>query len=235
MIDTIHNNKQVMSQYYQIERIYRWFEEVRDILDVRRHLSGKGQINEPMNIKKIMRKLDQTLTQIECDVEGLDEAFYRAEKTIAGQFQKHRDELFAEVHDINGDIVDIVRHNGIEERGHRWSRMHTRRRTGRNKTTNDMIQHGGLLAVLSNLENKTYVENVLSDVTDLVYAMQNVTSEQIKEAKKMMKVHSRKRMVRSDKIRTSLLSEFVDLLERSESQNHVSLKDWFYKLEIPTP
>jgi hypothetical protein len=234
-IECMHNTKQVMKQFYHIERIYGWFEEIRDILNVQRHLSGNGQKNTLMNIENIRVTLDQILARIDREVAGLDEPFHKVAKTISDQFQKHREELFAEVYDANGDIIEIVRHNGIEERSHRWGRMHNRRRTGRNKTTKDMIQYGGLLAVLSNLENKTYVEDVLSDVTDLVYAMQNVTSEEIKEAKKMMNVHSRKRMVRSDKIRAGLLSEFVDLLERTESQNHVSLQDWLYKLEIPTP
>lgn len=59
-----------------------------------------------------------------------------------------------EVKDKFGNPVRIVRHNGIEERGHRWGRMHTRRRTGRSRTTNEMEKYGALLAVLSNLENE---------------------------------------------------------------------------------
>ena len=233
-IGEIHKTKQVMRQYYQIERIYGWFEEVRKILDVRRHLSGNGQKNEPMDIKKVTNRLKKTLDGIEHEAAGLDKIFHKASKTIAGQFQRHWDELFAEVHDKNGDIVEIVRHNGIEERSHRWSRMHMRRRTGRSKTTNDMAKYGGLLAVLSNLENKTYVEDVLSDVTDFVYEMQNVTSEEITDAKKLIKVHSRKRMVRSDKVREELLRKFVDLLGNSEMRNDGSLEGWLYKLKNPT-
>ena len=61
-----------------------------------------------------------------------------------------------EVKDKSGNPVKIVRHNGIEERSHRWSRMHTRRRTGRSRTTKEMAKYGALLAVLSNLENEAY-------------------------------------------------------------------------------
>ena len=46
---------------------------------------------------------------------------------------------------------------------------------------------GTLLAVPSNLENKTYVEKVFTDVEDFVYKMQNITPEEIKEAKKLIK------------------------------------------------
>lgn len=234
-IESMYKNKQVMRQFYQIERIYGWFEEMRGILDVQRHLSENEQKNMPMNSEHMRVKLDQTLSRINREVAGLGEPFHRVVKTISDQFQKHREELFAEVYDANGDIIEIVRHNGIEERSHRWSRMHNRRRTGRNKTTNDMVKYGGLLAVLSNLENKTYVEDVFSDVTDFVYAMQNVTSEEIEEAKKMMNVHSRKHLVRSDNIREDLLFEFVDLLESYESQKNASLEDWIYKIVNPTP
>lgn len=233
-IECMHNSKQVMRQFNQIERIYGWFEEIRGVLDVQRHLNGNEQKNMLMNIENIRVKLDQALERINREVAGLDESFQRVVKTISDQFEKHYEELFAEVYDANGDIIEIVRHNGIEERSHRWSRMHNRRRTGRYKTTNDMVKYGGLLAVLSNLENKTYVEDVLSDVTDFVFALQNVTSVEIEDAKKMMNVHSRKRLVCCDKIRVNLLFEFVDLLEKSESQKNVSLVSWLHKIEKPT-
>lgn len=131
--------------------------------------------------------------------------------------------------------MDIVRHNGIEERSHRWSRMHARRRTGRSRTTNDMAKYGALLAVLSNLENKTYVEEVLGDVKDFVYEMQNITPEEINDAKKLIKIHSRKQIVHSDKTRVSLLREFVKMLEGSERRNDEAIEGWLCKLKNLTP
>jgi len=229
-MDQLKKTKQVMQQYYQVERIFGWFEAVRRILDVSRHLSDNGQKNEPLDIKKVKEQMEQTLDRIEREGNELDGEFHAVAKNIRGQFQGHWDELFTEVYDRKGNPVEIVRHNGIEERSHRWSRMHTRRRTGRSGTTNDMAKYGALLAVLSNLENKTYVDEVLLDVKDFVYEMQNITSEEINDAKKLMKIHSRKQIVRSDKTRVSLLREFVDLLECSGEQNDGALEGWLCKL-----
>lgn len=233
--DELKSTKQVLWQYHQVKRIYGWFEEVRKILDVSRHLSENGQKNRPIDIKKVKEQLEQTLDRIESEGEVLDEGYHAAAKSIAGQFQKHWDELFAEVYDRKGNIMDIVRHNGIEERSHRWSRMHARRRTGRSRTTNDMAKYGALLAVLSNLENKTYVEEVLGDVKDFVYEMQNITPEEINDAKKLIKIHSRKQIVHSDKTRVSLLREFVKMLEGSEGRNDEALEGWLCKLKNLTP
>ncbi|MEM0133625.1 MAG: hypothetical protein QXU18_00130 [Thermoplasmatales archaeon] len=36
------------------------------------------------------------------------------------------------------DNIDVARHDGIEEIGHRWSRMHIRRRTGRSQTSREV-------------------------------------------------------------------------------------------------
>ena len=76
--------------------------------------------------------------------------------------------LFYHVKDNPGNVVEIMRDNNIEERSHRWSRMHIRRRTGRTKTTNDMAQYGALTAIFSNLESETYVNEILSDVKDFI-------------------------------------------------------------------
>ena len=234
-MDQFKKTKHVMQQYYQVRRIFGWFEEVREILDVSRHLSENGQKSEPLDIKEIEEQLEQALNRIEKEGKELDEGFHAVAKSIAEQFQGHWDELFMEVYDKKGNLVEIVRHNGIEERSHRWSRMHTRRRTGRSRTTNDMAKYGALLAVLSNLENKTYVEEVLVDVKDFVYEMQNITPDEINDAEKLMKLHSHKQIVRSDKNRAMFLREFVKLLENSEGRNDGALEGWLCKLKNLTP
>jgi len=230
-IDRLTKASDIRVRYFRVKRIFGWFEEVRKILNVGRHLSGNGQKNEPRDIKKVKEQLGQTLKRIEKEGEELGGEFHVAAERIGGQFRTHWDELFAEVYDKEGNKVDVVRHNGIEERSHRWSRMHTRRRTGRSRTTNDMAKYGALLAVLSNLENKTYVEKVFTDVKDFVYEMQNITSEEIEEAKKLVKPYQRKTMVRSDKVRAALLHEFVEMLESSQGGvDEAKLESWLSKL-----
>ena len=125
--------------------------------------------------------------------------------------------------------------NAPEERGHRWSRMHIRRRTGRSRTTKEMEKYGALLAVLSNLENEVYAKEVLADVTDFAYEMQNITSEEIKEAKRLIKPHQQKLLVSSDKKRAVLLQEFVEILEQPENSSDATFKRWFSKLAKSNP
>ena len=67
-------------------------------------------------------------------------------KRISGIFIKriedHRKELLSPVTGRDGKTINVVRHNGIEEIGHRWSRMHIRRRTGRSQTAREMGMYG---------------------------------------------------------------------------------------------
>lgn len=50
-----------------------------------------------------------------------------------------------------GRIINVVKHNGIVEIGHRWGRMHIRRMTGRSQTAKEIEMFGALTAVLSTL------------------------------------------------------------------------------------
>jgi hypothetical protein len=112
-----------------------------------------------------------------------------------------------------GEILDVVRHNALEELNHRWSRMHIRRRTGRSKTTKEMTKYGALLAVLSNLENEDYVKTVLCDVDDFVRELQNVTGEELIEAKQLIRKFPQHPLVKSDVKRPEILRDFVALVE----------------------
>ncbi len=92
-----------------------------------------------------------------------------------------------EVKDCFGNVVEIMRDNNIEERGHRWSRMHIRRRTGRTRTTNEMAHYGALTAIFSNMENETYVKEALSDVKDFIREMQDITPEEIRRSRDLVR------------------------------------------------
>jgi DNA-binding PadR family transcriptional regulator len=139
--------------------------------------------------------------------------------------------LTGEIKDTNGNDVRVVRHNGIVETNHRWSRMHARRRTGRNRTTNDMAKYGALTAVLSNLENKFYVENVMGDVSDFIYELQSIGWEELEEAKKLIKPHRNEFLISSDSERVSLLHEFVTILEHTDEKDKIDVNKWLIKLE----
>jgi len=108
--------------------------------------------------------------------------------------------------------------------------MHIRRRTGRTRTTNEMAQYGALTAIFSNIENETYIKEILPNVKDFIREIQDITPEEIKRSRKLIRPYARKEMIHSDTKRTNILKEFVDLLE-----DGYSVENWLSKLNISNP
>ena len=111
--------------------------------------------------------------------------------------------------------------------------MHIRRRTGRTgrtRTTNEMAQYGALTAIFSNLENEIYVKEILPDVKDFIREIQDITTEEIRRSRDLIRPYTHKEMVHSDSNRTNLLKEFIDLLKDGYTvENRLS------KLNISNP
>ena len=230
-LDVITGNTEIFNQFTAINKIWSWFEKVREILRVGRHLSQKGC--EPTmcgNSQRIKQDLMAALSDIDDEgiVSGVE--LSKAAKQLTSNCRIHVDELFVEVKDRSGNVVEIVRDNNIEERGHRWSRMHIRRRTGRTKTTNEMAYHGALTAIFSNLENMTYVSEVFSDVNDFPREIQNITRDEIRESRLLIKPYVREKMIPSDSKRFEILESFVDLLEQGGS-----IESWVLNLGKSDP
>ena len=174
--------------------------------------------------------METTLTDIDKEGEASGGELLQAARQITKNCRKHANELFVEVKDNSGNVVEIMRDNNIEERSHRWSRMHIRRRTGRTRTTNEMAQYGALTAIFSNLENETYVNEILSDVKDFIRELQDITPEEIHRSRELIRPYARKELIHSDSKRTNLLKEFIDLLEDGNS-----VETWLSKLNFSNP
>jgi hypothetical protein len=162
---------------------------------------------------KLKEKIIEVMKKIRGEGRKIGGDLGLVSKKIYENCQSHMDELFVKVVDNEGEILDVVRHNALEELNHRWSRMHIRRRTGRSKTTKEMTKYGALLAVLSNLENEDYVNAVLGDVGDFVRELQNVTDEELLEARQLIRKFPQCPLVKSDVKRPEILREFVALVE----------------------
>ena len=230
-LESITSSANVNVQYANIKKIWSWFEKVRTILRVGRHLSQNGcETTAPGNSQKMKEDLMVALSDIENESVARGRKLSRAAKQITNNCRQHADELFVEVIDHSGNVVEIVRDNNLEERGHRWSRMHIRRRTGRTRTTNEMAHYGALTAIFSNMENETYVREVFSDVKDFIREMQDITREEIRKSRSLINPYASKEMVRSDVKRSEFLENFVALLE-----DGCSVKDWVSKLELSNP
>lgn len=226
-LESITSCAKVNVQYANIKKIWSWFEKVRTILRVGRHLSQNGcETTAPSNAQKMKEDLMAALSDIDNESATSGKKLSQAAKQMTNNCRKHADELFVEVKDHSGNVVEIVRDNNLEERGHRWSRMHIRRRTGRTRTTNEMAHYGALTAIFSNMENETYVKEVLSDVKDFIREMQDITREEICKSRNLIKPYASKEMIRSDVKRAEVLEKFVTSLEDGSS-----VEDWFFKLE----
>ena len=86
------------------------------------------------------------------------------------------------------------------------------------------------MAIFSNLENETYVKEILSDVKDFIREIQDITTEEIRRSRDLIRPYTRKEMIHSDTKRTNLLKEFIDLLE-----DGYSVDNWLSKLNISNP
>ena len=226
---------EIKTHYFRLGIIWNWFEDVRKILEVSRHLKDDGQKNEPKSAVELRNSLQELIIKIKKETDGNDKKLIEVSEIIIGECREHWEELTGEIKDNKGNDVRVVRHNGIVENNHRWSRMHARRRTGRSRTTNDMAKYGALTAVLSNLENETYVKKVLGDIPDFVYELQSISDEEIREAKKLIKPYHNEFLVSSDSERLSMLQDFITILEQSEKKDKIDVKNWLNRSEWTNP
>lgn len=230
-IDKLIQIDEIKICHFRLVKVWTWFESVRRILEVSRRLKDDKQVTEPKSAVNIKNSLQDLIIKIEKETDVKDEKIIEVSKIIIHECREHWEELTGEIKDTNGNDVRVVRHNGVVETNHRWSRMHARRRTGRNRTTNDMAKYGALTAVLSNLENKFYIENVMGDISDFVYELQSICGEELEEAKKLIKPHRNEFLISSDSERILLLHEFVTILEHSDKKDKIDVNKWLIKLE----
>lgn len=203
---------EVQIWYKKIQFIWKWFEEIRKVLRVSRELSEKGQMNSPTMANENDQELKKMILKIREEGMKLGGEYIAISEQICGNCEKHMEELFVKVLNKKGDEIKIVRNNGIEELNHRWSRMHIRRRTGRSRTTMEMEKYGALLAVFSNIENENYINKVLDDVLDFVRDMQNVSQEEVQDARRLIRTFPQCPLIRSDERRPVILREFIEMI-----------------------
>jgi hypothetical protein len=160
-------------------------------------------------------------------VRNLGGEFTEISKKICDNCECHLDELFVKVIDKNGKEIKIIRHNGLEELNHRWSRMHIRRRTGRSRTTKEMEKYGALFAVFSNIEYEDYIKTVFSDVKDFVREMQNVSEIDVLEARKLIRTFPQCPLIRFDSERPMILKKFIELIgDELDDISDVEIEGW---------
>lgn len=95
--------------------------------------------------------------------------------------------------------------------------------------------HGALTAVLSNLENETYVKDVLGNIPDFVYEPRSISEDELIEAKKLIKPYHNGFLVQSGVDRILLLHDFITILDHSERKDKLDVKNWLNRVDWANP
>ncbi len=225
----ITEDKDVSTGYLAFQKLWEWFELIRSALRVTREMNSDIS-KEAVNADKLRKDLLFSINEILYQGGKCDDYLRYKSLIFKKHVDAHIDELVTPVIDKDGKNVDIVRHNGVEELGHRWSRMHIRRRTGRAQTSAEMAMYGTLLAVLSNLENRVYVEKVL-DKADFVCEFPSVSKKELEEARKLIRPYKKHYLVHDDSKRKSILHKLVDMMEKKTNVEKY-LEGWFSSVQV---
>ena len=228
-VGKITHEPKVLERYRIIARTWVWFESVRSALRVSRELSS-GSGKEPVDIEAMGKDLHAAMSAIMEEGEFSGGELERISKTFHDRVEDHEAELLSPVMGKDGNTIDIVRHNGIEEIGHRWSRMHIRRRTGRSETSREMAMYGALTAILSNLENEYYLKHVVSQI-DFLKEFSSVTKDELNEARKLIRPNTSEPIIHKDKERKPVLDAFVKILEKNENLSEEELSEWIESIK----
>ena len=218
------SKRDVLKLYHMLRRTRSWFESIREALGVSRELSSHASSDKTADAGTVAKDADRAVEKILKEGSSLGDELKRISLIFENRVNAHYDELFSQIRGTDGACIDVVRHNGIEEIGHRWSRMKTRRRTGRYSTTREMAMYGALLAVLSNMLNEHYC-TVLSKM-EFLNEMYSVTELEMNEARKLIRPNPCAPIVRKDKNRSKLLHEFVEIMEKYDTGTEDHMKRW---------
>ena len=221
----------VLEKYRIIVRTWSWFEKIRNALRVSREMSSGESGKDPVNIEAMGKELNIALSAIRKEAEFTRGELERIYRIFSNRIEKHRAELLSPVIGKKGNTIHVVRHNGIEEIGHRWSRMHIRRRTGRSQTAKEMGMFGALTAVLSNVENKHYTEKILSGI-DFMKEFSSITKEEMDQARNLIRPNPCDPIIRNDTKRVTVLHDLVKILETHEKLPADELKAWVESVKI---
>ena len=227
-LKTLTGNADLYEGYRAFEKVWGWFESIRNALRVSREMNS-GVPREPINAEVVRKDVVSALDKITYEGWKLGGYLERKSQIFQKQINAHLDELVTPVADIDGNNIDVVRHNGVEEIGHRWSRMHIRRRTGRSQTSSEMAMYGPLLAIVSNIENPVYIEKMLYKI-DFIGEISSITRSELEGAEKLIRPYTTHYLVRNDDKRRTLLHELVEVMEKGTLYGH--LKGWVSAIQV---
>lgn len=220
-LKSVLEDKTVTHRYRLLEKTLEWLDELREQLQISRDGHLKDKPSEKIDIETVKENVKKILMCISKEARGLGSKYKDIASEIKKAFDSHWDELFVPDPIVNGKKVSFRRHNNGLESSHRRTRKGIRERTGRSETNREMEQFGDLLAILSNLWNKTYQKEVLDDVDDLGHALGQFVNDLPRLRKEYREARRGPDIPIRDGKRLGILDGFVQALEYTESQDEL--------------
>ena len=198
-----------------------WLDDLRNHLRVTRENHLKDVPPEEVSLEDCKKNIKHKLAEISQEGKELGGKYEKIAVKINNGFEQHWDELFVPDPIVDGEKISFRRHNNGLESSHRRIRKAIRERTGRGETNREMEQFGDLIAILSNLWNKTYQKEVLSDIDNLAAALSPFVKGLPELRKEYRRVRAGPEIPIADDKRMYVLQEFVDILESSKSHDEL--------------
>ena len=218
---SVLKDKTVTRRYHLINKTLEWLDALREQLQISRDGHLKDKPSDEIEIETVKENIKTILKSIRKEARGLGNKYEKVASEIKKAFDSHWDELFVPDPIVNGKRISFRRHNNGLESSHRRTRKSIRERTGRSETNREMEQFGDLLAVLSNLWNETYQNEVLSDVADLGYALGQFVNDLPRLRQEYRDVRQGPEIPIRDDKRLGILDEFIHALESIKFQDEL--------------
>jgi len=206
---------------YLLQRTMEWLDDLRDHLRVTRENHLKDAPPMEISLEDCKKDIRKKLAEILQEGRELGGKYEQIASKINKGFERHWDELFVPDPLVDGERITFRRHNNGLESSHRRMRKAIRERTGRGETNREMEQFGDLVAILSNLWNKTYQEEILSDVKDIAVSLSPFVKDLPELRKEYYGVRAGPEIPIPDDKRMDVLQEFVETLESGRSYDEL--------------
>ncbi len=218
-LKSVLDDPNVVCFYSLLEKTLEWLDKLREQLQITRKNHLKDNHQDETDIETVKKNVKEILNSIHNEGKDLGGKYPKIASDINAAFDNHWDELFVPNPIINGKKIHFKRHNNGLESSHRRTRKSIRERTGRSETNCEMEQFGDLLAIASNLWNKTYQEKVLDDVDDLCTTLLPFVNNLPKLRKEYHDVRRGPEIPIHDSKRLDILEKFLNVLESTEFQD----------------
>jgi len=206
---------------YLLQKTMGWLNDLRNHLRVTRENHLKDFSQGEISLEDCKKNIRKKLAEILQESRELGEKYEQIASKINKGFESHWDELFVPDPLVDGKRITFRRHNNSLESSHRRIRKAIRERTGRGETNREMEQFGDLIAILSNLWNKTYQKEILSDVKNLAVSLSPFVKDLPKLRKEYHEVRAGPEIPIPDDKRMDVLQEFVETLESGKSYDEL--------------